>query len=109
MAVVVRRFAIYLVSLDPTVGSEMQKSRPALVVSPDEMNKSIATVIIAPMTTRGRAYPTRVACEFQGRHGEIALDQMRVVDKSRLVRQLGVLDAATQQLVLETLAAMFAL
>ncbi len=108
MAVVVRRFAIYLVSLDPTVGSEMQKSRPALAVSPDEMNKSIATVIIAPMTTRGRAYPTRVACEFQGRHGEIALDQMRVVNKSRLVRELGVLDAATQQLVLETLAAMYA-
>jgi mRNA interferase MazF len=108
MAVVVRRFAIYLVSLDPTVGSEMQKTRPAVVVSPDEMNKSIATVIIAPMTTRGRAYPTRVPCEFQGKHGEIALDQLRVVDKARLVRHLGMLDAAIQQLVLETLAAMFA-
>ena len=108
MAVVVSRFAIYLVSLYPTVGAEMQKIRPALVVSPDEMNKSIATVIIAPMTTRGRAYPTRVPCEFQGRRGEIALDQLRVVDKARLVRHLGMLDVAAQQSVLETLAAMFA-
>ena len=108
MAVVVHRFAIYLVSLDPTVGSEMQKTRPGLVVSPDEMNAAIATVIIAPMTTRGRSYPTRVPCEFQGRRGEIALDQIRVVDKTRLVRQLGTIDAATQQDVLDILAAMFA-
>ncbi len=108
MAVVIRRFAVYLVSLDPTVGSEMQTTRPGLVVSPDEMNAAIATVIIAPMTTRGRAYPTRVPCEFQGKHGEIALDQIRVVDKTRLVRQLGSIDAAAQQSVLDTLAAMFA-
>jgi mRNA interferase MazF len=108
MAVVVRRFAVYLIVLDPTVGSEMQKTRPGLVVSPDEMNASIATVIIAPMTTRGRTYPTRVPCEFQGKHGEIALDQIRVVDKARLVRHLGSIDVATQQRVLDTLAAMFA-
>jgi len=108
MAVVVRRFAVYLVSLDPTIGSEMQKTRPALVVSPDEMNASIATVLIAPMTTRGRAYPTRVPCEFQGKSGEIALDQLRVVDKARLIRQLGTIDAATRQTILDTLAAMFA-
>jgi len=108
MAVVARRFAVYLVALDPSVGSEMQKTRPALVVSPDEMNVSIATVIIAPMTTRGRAYPTRVPCEFQGKSGEIALDQIRVVDKARLVRSLGTIDAATRQTVLDTLAAMFA-
>lgn len=108
MAVVVHRFAVYLVSLDPTIGSEMQKTRPALVVSPDEMNASIATVLIAPMTTRGRAYPTRVPCEFQGKRGEIALDQIRVVDKARLVRQLGTIDTATRRTVLETLAAMFA-
>jgi mRNA interferase MazF len=108
MAVVISRFSIYLVSLDPTVGSEMQKTRPALVVSRDEMNTSIATVIIAPVTTHGHAYPTGKPCEFQGKRGEIALDQIRVVDKVRLVRHLGVLDAATQQLVLETLAALFA-
>jgi len=108
MAVVARRFAVYLVALNPSVGSEMQKTRPALVVSPDEMNVSIATVIIAPMTTRGRAYPTRVPCEFQGKSGEIALDQIRVVDKARLVRSLGTIDAATRQTVLDTLAAMFA-
>jgi mRNA interferase MazF len=108
MAVVVHRFAVHLVSLDPTVGSEMQKTRPGLVISPDEMNAAIATVIVAPMTTRGRSYPTRVPCEFQGRRGEIALDQIRVVDKTRLVLQLGTLDAAPQQDVLDTLAAMFA-
>ena len=108
MAVVIHRFAVYLVSLDPTVASEMQKTRPGLVVSPDEMNAAIATVIIAPMTTRGRSYPTRVPCEFQGRRGEIALDQLRVVDKTRLVRQLVTIDAATQQDVLAILAAMFA-
>jgi mRNA interferase MazF len=108
MAVVVHRFDVYLVSLDPTVGSEMQKTRPALVVSPDEMNKSIATVIIAPMTTGGRAYPTRVPCQFQGKQGEIVLDQLRVVGKALLVKRLGVLDDATQQPVLEILAAMFA-
>ena len=108
MAVVAHRFAVYLVALDPSVGSEMQKTRPALVVSPDETNVSIATVIIARMTTRGRAHPTRVPCEFQGNHGEIALDQIRVVDKARLVLPLGTLDAATRQTVLDTLAAMFA-
>jgi mRNA interferase MazF len=106
--VVIRRFAVYLVSLDPTVGSEMQKTRPGLVVSPDETNAAIATVIIAPMTTRGRAYPTRVPCELQGKRGEIALDQIRVIEKARLVRQLGTIDTATQQNVLDTLAAMCA-
>jgi mRNA interferase MazF len=105
---VARRFSVYLVSLIPTVGSEMQITRPGLVVSPDEMNAAIATVIIAPMATRGRAYPTRVACEFQGKSGEIVLDQLRAVHKQRLVRLLGTIDAATQQNVLDTLAALFA-
>jgi len=108
MAMVARRFSVYLVSLIPTVGSEMQITRPGLVVSPDEMNAAIATVIIAPMATRGRAYPTRVACEFQGKSGEIVLDQLRAVHKQRLVRLLGTIDAATQQNVLDTLAALFA-
>ena len=105
---VVRRFDVYLVSLDPTVGTEIQKTRPCLIVSPDEMNQYIRTVMVAPMTTRGRHYPTRVFCEFQGKQGQIVLDQMRTVDKSRLVRRLGRLDEATQQEVLAVLQEMFA-
>lgn len=108
MAMVVKRFDIYLVNLDPTVGSEIQKTRPCLVISPDEMNRYIATVIVAPMTTQGRDYPTRVACEFQGRDGQIVLDQIRTVDKVRLVRRLGRIDTATQKEILSSLAEMFA-
>jgi len=96
-----------LVTLDPTVGSEIRKTRPALVVSPDEMNAHIATVIIAPMTTKGRSYPTRVPCTFQGKSGNVVLDQLRTVDKARLVKRLGRLDAATCDAVLATLAKLF--
>ena len=99
---------MYLVALDPTVGTEIQKTRPCLIISPDEMNQYIRTVIIAPMTTRGRRYPTRVFCEFQGRPGQIVLDQIRTVDTSRLVRSLGRVDEATQQAVLSILQEMFA-
>ena len=81
---VVRRFDVWLVNLDPTIGSEIRKTRPALVVSPDEMNAHIATVIIAPMTTKGRDYPTRVPCTFQGKSGQVVLDQLRTVDRQRL-------------------------
>ena len=105
---VIQRFDVWLVALDPTVGREIQKTRPCLVVSPDEMNASIATVIIAPMTTKGRDYPTRVPCQFQGKSGQIVLDQLRTVDKTRLVKQLGRLDAPTAETVLETLAELFA-
>jgi mRNA interferase MazF len=108
MGMVVRRFDIYLVNLDPTVGAKIQKTRPCLVVSPDEMNRHIATVIIAPMTTQGRNYPTRVPCHFQGKDGQIVLDQLRTVDKTRLVRRLGRLSALEQKSVLRTLAEMFA-
>lgn len=108
MAMVVKRFDVYLVNLDPTVGSEIQKTRPCLVISPDEMNRYIATVIVAPMTTQGRDYPTRVACAFQGRDGQIVLDQVRTVDKVRLVRRLGRIDTATQKDILASLAEMFA-
>jgi mRNA interferase MazF len=104
----VDRFDVYLVNLDPTVGSEIQKTRPALVVSPDEMNHRIGTVIIAPMTTSGRLYPTRVACQFEGKDGKIVLDQIRTVDKSRLVRRLGRIEDKTQVEVLRVLAEMFA-
>ncbi len=104
---VVQRFDVWLVTLDPTVGSEIRKTRPALVVSPDEMNAHISTVIIAPMTTKGRNYPTRVPCTFQGKTGEIVLDQLRTVDKTRLVKRLGRLDAAASDAVLTVLAEMF--
>ena len=105
---VVRRFEVYLVNLDPTVGSEIKKTRPCLVISPDEMNQYIRTVIVAPMTTRGRDYPSRVPCTFRGKQGSIVLDQVRTVDKIRLVRRLGVLDGKTQARVIETLTELFA-
>ena len=108
MALVVKRHDVYLVNLDPTLGSEMQKTRPCVVVSPDEMNQYISTVIIAPMTTKGRPYPTRVACRFGGKDGHVVLDQLRTVDKVRLVKRLGRLSPATQEEVLAALAEMFA-
>ncbi|MCC5602291.1 type II toxin-antitoxin system PemK/MazF family toxin [Nostoc sp. CHAB 5714] len=105
---VVNRFDVFLVNLDPTIGSEIQKTRPCVVISPDEMNKYIATVIVAPMTTKGQSYPTRVACQFQGKDGQIVLDQIRTVDKTRLVKKLGQIDSDKQKAVLDTLAEMFA-
>lgn len=108
MGLVAKRFEVYLVALDPTIGSEIKKTRPCLIVSPDEMNSHIATVIVAPMTTRGREYPTRVPCRFQGKAGQIVLDQMRTVDRSRLVRRLGRISPRVQSDVLSALAEMFA-
>jgi mRNA interferase MazF len=104
----VKRFDVYRVSLDPTQGCEMQKTRPCVLISPNEMNRHIATVIIAPMTTRGRDYPTRVTCKFQGKEGQIVLDQIRTVDKSRLVKKLGTISNPTQRKVLSVLSEMFA-
>ncbi|MDZ8186078.1 MAG: type II toxin-antitoxin system PemK/MazF family toxin [Nostoc sp. ChiSLP02] len=108
MAMVVKRFDVFLVNLDPTIGSEIQKTRPCVVISPDEMNRHISTVIVAPMTTKGQAYPTRIACEFQGKEGQIVLDRIRTVDKARLVKLLGQISDHEQRLVLDTLAEMFA-
>lgn len=105
---VVKRFEVYLINLDPTIGSEIKKTRPCLVVSPDEMNRHIATVIIAPMTTKGKNYPTRVTCQFEGKSGQIVLDQLRTVDKKRLVKKLGRIDKKTQLSVLLILGEMFA-
>ncbi len=105
---VVKRFDVYLVNLDPTVGSEIKKTRPCLVISPDEMNRWIRTVIVAPMTTKGQSYPTRVPCKFQGKDGQVVLDQIRTVDKLRLVQKLGRIDKDTQREVLVTIAEMFA-
>ncbi len=104
----VDRFDVYLVLLDPTLGNEIQKTRPCLVVSPNEMNHHIATVIVAPMTTKGRPYPTRVSCIFEGKEGQVVLDQLRTVDKLRLVRRLGRIADDVQETVLMTLAEMFA-
>jgi mRNA interferase MazF len=105
---VVQRFDVFLVNLDPTIGSEIQKTRPCVVISPNEMNKYIATVIVAPMTTKGQSYPSRIPCQFQGKDGQIVLDQIRTVDKTRLVKRLGQISSDEQKAVLETLAEMFA-
>ena len=104
----VGRFDVYLVNLDPTIGSEIKKTRPCLVISPDEMNRHIRTVIVAPMTTKGRQYPTRVSCRFRRKPGQVVLDQIRTVDAVRLVRKLGRLDANTGAKVLAVLGEMFA-
>ncbi len=108
MDVVIKRFDVYLVNLDPTVGKEIKKTRPCLVISPDEMNDYIATVIIAPMTTQGRDYPTRVKCRFEGKDGQVVLDQLRTVDKSCLVKKLGKINPGTQKDVLAVLTELFA-
>ena len=105
---VASRFDVFLVALDPTVGSEIRKTRPCVVVSPDEMNHHIRTVVVAPMTRRGRAYPSRVPCRFRGRSGQVVLDQIRTVDAARLVRKRGRLDVATGARVLTVLSEMFA-
>jgi mRNA interferase MazF len=102
------RFDVCLVALDPTRGSEITKVRPCLIVSPDESNRHLATVIVAPMTTKGRDYPTRAACRFQGKRGQIVLDQLRSVDKVRLVKRLGRIGPSVQGAVLAALAEMFA-
>lgn len=104
---VVKRFEVYLVNLDPTIGSEIRKTRPCLIVSPDEMNRHIATVIVAPMTTKGRSYPTRIDCRFEGKAGQIVLDQLRTVDKRRLTKRLGRIDKKSATAVHEKLAEMF--
>jgi mRNA interferase MazF len=105
---VIKRFDVYLINLDPTIGSEIQKTRPCVVISPDEMNRFIKTVIVAPMTSRGTTYPTRVACKFRGRQGQVVLDQIRTVDKARLIKKLGSLFKQTQAEVLSVLVEMFA-
>lgn len=99
---------VHLVRLDPTLGSEIQKTRPCLVVSPDELNEHLRTVIVAPMTTGGRAYPWRIPCRFQRRSGFVALDQLRTVDAERLVRRLGRLTPQSVTAVLRRLQEMFA-
>ena len=106
--VVTERFGVYLVRLDPTEGRGIRKTRPCVVVSPDEMNRHIGTAIIAPMTTKQRPYPTRVNVVFAGKEGQIVLDQIRSVDKRRLVKAAGKISDNTADRILTTLQAMFA-
>jgi mRNA interferase MazF len=124
MGVVIARFDVFLVELDPTVGSEIRKrlapvgfpdaksetrqTRPCLIISPDEMNLHLATAIIASMTTKGKLYPSRIPVNFEGKDGYIVLDQIRTVDKTRLIKKLGSIAIDTQKAVLNTLAEMFA-
>jgi mRNA interferase MazF len=107
MDMVAERFEIYFVSLDPTLGSEIRKTRPCLIISPNEMNEHLSTVIVAPLTSTLRKYPTRIDCHVDGKDGQIALDQLRTVDKLRLVRKIGSLDATTAQMVLALLRKLF--
>jgi mRNA interferase MazF len=104
----IKRFDVYLTNLDPTIGHEIRETRPCLIISPDEMNRFISTVIVAPMTTRGRNYPTRVSCVFQGKKAQIVLDQIRTLDKERLVTKLGTISRSVQTNVLLLLQEMFA-
>ena len=103
----VNRFEVYMVNLDPTIGSEIKKTRPCLIISPDEMNHSIRTVIVAPITTKGRPYPTRVSCRFKGKSGQVVLDQIRTIDKERLIKKLGRLDRRSAFTVMSVLAEIF--
>ena len=105
---VVNRFDVYLINLDPTVGSEIQKTRPCLIISPDEMNRHIRTVIVAPMTTASKEYPTRISCQFMEKAGHIVLDQIRTIDKTRLIKKMGTLDSETQLKVISVLQRLFA-
>ena len=105
---VVKRFEVYVVNLDPTIGSEIKKTRPCVVISPDQLNQNIKTVIVAPMTTKVKSYPTRVSCKLQSKQGTVVLDQIRTVDKSRLIHKIGRLDSKTQAEVLRVLGEIFA-
>lgn len=101
------RFEIYYVNLDPTIGNEIKKTRPCVIISPNEMNYNISTVIIAPLTSKLRNYPTRVPCKVEGKQGQIVLDQIRTVDKIRLVKKIDTLNKLTQTKVLNVLKEMF--
>lgn len=104
----IRRGDVFLVGLDPARGGEIQKTRPCVIVSPDELNSYLRTFIVAPLTTGGHHYPFRVPCRFEGRAGCIVLDQIRAVDRERLLRRLGKLSFSTLGRVLAILQEMFA-
>ena len=105
---VVKRAEIWLVTLNTTVGKEIQKTRPCLIISPDEANKYLDTVVIAPLTSANKGYPSRVDCKFDGKEGQIVIDQLRSVDKSRLTKKLGVINKNTSLKVFAVLHEYFA-
>ena len=104
----VSRGDIFLVELDPTRGQEIRKTRPCVVVSPDELNQHVHTYVVAPLTTGSHAYPFRVVCTFQGKHGHIVLDQIRTIDRERMVHRLGTLSSSVVGQCLTVLQEMFA-
>ena len=106
MGLVANQYEVFLIDLDPTIGHEIQKTRPCVIVSPDEMNHHIGTVIVAPMTTKSHEYPTRISLKFQGKDGWIILDQLRTIDKIRLVKKLGKIESKTVRKVKEVLREM---
>ena len=103
----VNQFEVHLISLDPTKGAEMKKTRPCVIVSPDETNGALKTVIIAPLTSTKRNYPFRAGVTFQGKKGEIALDQMRAIDKTRLIKKLGTVHGSAASKIITILQEMF--
>ena len=103
----VKRFEVWHVDLNPTVGSEINKIRPCLIVSPDEVNKHLNTVIIVPLTNTLKPYPTRIDCQFMGKQGQLAIDQVRSIDKSRLSRKLGTMDMETSEKICSRLIETF--
>ena len=105
---VIKRFEIYWVNLDPTIGREIKKTRPALVISPNEVNNALGTILVAPITSSRRIFPTRIAFELNKKENYIALDQIRAVDKVRLNKKISVLNQETAQSVCETLQELFA-
>jgi mRNA interferase MazF len=108
MVMVIRRFEVWLVNLDPTIGKEIKKTRPCLVISPDVANKYLDTIIGAPMTRTIRNYPTRINCVFHKKSGQVAIDQIRSLDKTRLVKKLGTLNEQVCKVICETLLEYFA-
>jgi mRNA interferase MazF len=102
------RYEVYLVNLVPTIGSEIKKTRPCLIISPNEMNKNISTIIIAPLTSATSNYPTRIKCKVQGKEGQIVLDQIRTVDKKRLIKKIDRINKRTQLKLHKVLNEMFA-
>ncbi|HMN24010.1 MAG TPA: type II toxin-antitoxin system PemK/MazF family toxin [Ignavibacteriaceae bacterium] len=102
------RFSVHFVNLDPTIGTEIKKTRPCVIISPNEMNSNISTVIIVPITSKLRNYPTRIPCKVEGKQGQIVLDQIRTVDKVRLFKKVDTLNKTTQSKVLLGLKELFA-
>jgi mRNA interferase MazF len=105
--VIFHRFDVLLISLDPSQGSEIKKTRPCVVISPDEMNQHIKTLIVAPITSSLKNYPTHIPLEFEGREGRIILSQIRTIDRSRVIKKLGIIAPETSSLALEALREMF--